>query len=127
MSMTLHAPAREPEAGPAAAMAAPAPVRVVANRNARSAGREPGLVRLPPRSVLLGLALLLLAALLLALGYPAGKGGQASGRDAAEAAAARRAFDQRAQAALAFAPPYGDFITGGAQAAGHPLAADLQY
>lgn len=65
-------------------------------------------------------------ALLLALGYSAGSSPQASGKDAGEAAAARREFDQRASAALAFAPPYRDFITGGA-AASNPIAADLQY
>ncbi|MXO70698.1 tryptophan 7-halogenase [Alteraurantiacibacter buctensis] len=68
-----------------------------------------------------------MAALLLSLGYPAGKGAQAGSHDAAEAAAARRAFDQRAQAVLAFAPPYRDFITSGAQATGNPVTDDLQY
>lgn len=69
-----------------------------------------------------------MVALLLALGFPAGTSPQASGRDAGEAAAAaRRAFDQRAREALAFAPPYLDFITGGAQASANPIAADLQY
>ena len=68
-----------------------------------------------------------MAALLLALGYPAGTSPQASGRDAGEAAAPRRDFDQRAREALAFAPPYRDFITGGPQAGGNPIAADLQY
>lgn len=68
-----------------------------------------------------------MAGLLLALGYPAGTSPQASGRDAGEAAAARRDFEQRAREALAFAPPYRDFITGGPQASGNPIAADLQY
>lgn len=65
-------------------------------------------------------------ALLLALGYAAGSSPQASGKDPRGAAAARREFDQRASAALAFAPPYRDFITGSA-AASNPIAADLQY
>ncbi|MEO5706201.1 MAG: tryptophan 7-halogenase [Alteraurantiacibacter sp.] len=65
-------------------------------------------------------------ALLLALGYSSGSSPQASGNEPREAAAARREFDQRASAALAFAPPYRDFITGGA-AASSSIAADLQY
>ncbi len=65
-------------------------------------------------------------ALLMALGYAPGSSPQASGKDPHEATTARREFDQRARAALAFAPKYHDFITGGA-AATNPIAADLQY
>jgi tryptophan halogenase len=69
-----------------------------------------------------------MAGLLLALGFTAGTSPQASGRDVGDAAAAaRRDFDQRAREALAFAPPYRDFITGGPQPSGNPIAADLQY
>jgi len=72
MNLPLRSPTSEPAIDTASASAqAPEPVRSIAAHGQRRAGREPGLVRMPPRGVLIGLTLLLLAATLLALGHGA--------------------------------------------------------
>lgn len=68
----MSRPLRNPTSEGSDAVVAPAsPVHGVASERGARAAAEPGLVRMPPRTVLVGLVLLLLAATVLALGYGA--------------------------------------------------------